>query len=975
MSFSLTQVFTISACYMGLFFLLAYLTDNDIIPKRWVRHPLVYTLSLGVFASTWAIYGAVQFAEETGYNFLAYYLGMSGAFMLAPILLAPIMRLVKNYQLGSLADLLAFRYRSTAVGASVSLCMLLSTMPLLAMQIKAVAETLHILNQDTRPNILAFFFCISITLFAIVFGARHNSRREKHEGLVMAIATESLVKVIALIIVGTYILFNVFNGPSGLTEWLSHNPQATEQLYKPLGEGPWRTIIAAFFVATITTPHLFHMAFTENLDPRGLLSASWGVPIYLFLSAIFIPVILWGSQVISPGEAHEYATLQVPLALNNPVIAVLVFIAGLSAASGIMIVSTLALSTMCMNHLVIPLSAVNTQKNLYEWIRWSRHALIAAIVVASYGFYYVLAKNHSLSELGFLTFTATSQFIPGLLGVLFWAKANRRGFLWGLAAGIGIWFFFLLIPLMLDYTVYIKIPYLFAGEVPTPDNSYSAASIALLINASIFILLSSFTDATEQEKRAADTCNVDTLRRSYHWELTVTSADEFIDKLTKPLGRKTARREVALALKDLQLPASETRPFALRRLRDRLESNLSGLLGPSVAQDTVDSAIPYLMRSDKSTARDINQIETSLEPYNDKLTGLAAELDSLRRFHRQTLQDLPIGVCSLASNHEVLGWNNALFQLTNIAPENVLGSNIQQLPDPWGALITEFITLEEQNAQREIRSPEGQQRWLNLHKADLKSDQYDHDGMVIVIEDQTEHRRLEQQLGHNERLASIGRLAAGVAHEIGNPITGIACLAQNMKYETDNKEVLDASTQITEQTERVSKIVHSLVNFSHSGNVQLHLEPLNMKSLTEEAIGLIELGHRSKGLGITFVNNIPEHLVAIGDHQKLMQVLINILGNAIDASPQDGVITLLGSKSHSKTIVAIEDTGTGIPPDVLTRIYEPFVTTKEPGTGTGLGMSLVYSIIKEHEGEILIESPIHSEYGGTRVTIKLSCEE
>ena len=969
MSFSLAQIFAIGIAYLSFFFLVAYFTEQGFLPARFIRHPIVYVLSLGVFASAWAIYGAIGFASDFGYNFLAYYLGISGAFMLAPILLAPILRLVKNYQLGSLADLLAFRYRSRTVGAAVTLCMLVGIMPLLAMQIQAVADSVHVLNQEISPDILAFGFCVVITLFAILFGARHITNREKHEGLVIAIAFESLIKLVAMATIAIFILFNVFGGPMGLNDWLMYHPEATDQLYEPLKEGPWRSIIAAFFVAAVTTPHMFHMAFTENLNPRALLTASWGVPLYLFILAITIPIILWGAQVVQPETTAEYFTLGIPLAMNNPALAILAFIAGLSAASGVIIVCTLALSAMCLNHLVIPLSPVNTQRNLYSWLLWSRRALIAAIIIASYGFYYALAKRHSLSELGFLTFVATTQFVPGLLGVLFWPTANRRGFIWGLVAGMAVWLFGLLLPLIFDYQINLHIPFLIQDTFPTPDNSYLAATFALFLNAMIFGVVSIVTDATPQEKQAAETCNVDSLRRSYRWELSVGSAREVTERLKGPLGPSTAVREVQLALHDLAMSADETRPYALRRLRDQLETNLSGLLGPSVAHEIIDQAIPYVIHSEETAIQDIHFIESRLEEYQHKLTGLAGELDSLRRFHRQTLQDLPIGVCSLGNDGEVLGWNHALEHLTGIPSTNIVGSNISHLPPPWNDIFESFVIEKDVPAHQQSLEIDGRQRWLSLHKAAIKSDGYLNDGVVVVIEDQTEMRLLEQQLGHNERLASIGRLAAGVAHEIGNPITGIACLAQNLKYDTDNEETLETSQQILEQTQRVTRIVQSLVSFSHSGHSQIKLEPVDLHHVIEEAVGLIKLSRSGKDYVI--INEIPPETLVKGDSQKLIQVFINLLSNATDASPVGSPIRISGELSEHSLTVSVEDQGTGIPQEVMERIYEPFVTTKDPGKGTGLGMALVYSIVEEHQGRITIDSPINSASGGTRVTIIL----
>lgn len=970
MVFSLTQLFGIGLAYLLFFFSVAWLTEQGYIPTRIVRHPATYVLSLGVFASAWAIYGAVGFAHDFGYNFLAYYLGISGAFMLAPMILAPILRLVKNYQLGSLADLLAFRYRSPVVGALVTLCMLLGIMPLLAMQIQAVADSIHVLVPDTSPDMLAFSFVFMIILFAILFGARHISARDKHEGLVVAIAFESLIKLGAMLIIGGAILFDVFNGPQGLNQWLAHHPDQLVQLYQPLEEGPWRSLVAAFFVAAIAMPHMYHMAFTENLNPRALLSASWGLPLYLFFMALPVLIIVWGASRLDIFGNPEYFTLTVTQALGSPWLVFLVFAAGLSAASGVIIVCTLSLAAMSLNHLILPLAPFSHRRNLYSWLLWSRRALIAAIILISYLFYLLMGDRHTLSELGFLAFVATMQFVPGLFGVLLWARGNKDGFMAGLAAGFCVWLFGLLLPVMLGIQLHVSIPFFIDDIFPTINNSYMVATFAIFLNATIFGIVSLLTETSTAEKLAAETCNVDNLRKPQRWELSVKSAREFVGRLAKPLGAITARREVDLALNDLAMSLDETRPYALRRLRDQLESNLSGLLGPSVALEVLESAIPWVNPAAGAATQDIHFIESRLEEYHDKLTGLAGELDSLRRFHRQTLQDLPVGVCSLGSDGEVLGWNRALEIITRVPADTILGSHITHLPSPWDQVLRQFIEEEGRNQQREV-DYEGVHRWLSLHKAaiGISKSNASPGGQVIVVEDTTEMRMLEHHLAHSERLASVGRLAAGVAHEIGNPITGIACLAQNLRFDSEDPAVLETAVQILDQTKRITRIVQSLVSFSHSGSTLVAREPVPIRECVQEAMDLLALN--KEGTQVRFINQThPDHL-AKGDHQRLTQVFINLLSNARDASQKGQPIAVTSHQKEHTIVVEVEDQGSGIPPAILARIYEPFLTTKEPGQGTGLGMSLVYSIIEEHYGHIAIQSPLDSARSGTRVTITL----
>ncbi|KTS99823.1 ATPase [Pseudomonas oryzihabitans] len=969
-SFSLSQLVLISAGYLLIFFGVAWMTEKGWVPRRLVRHPLIYTLSLGVYASAWAFYGTVGLAYDYGYGFLAYYLGLCGAFLLAPVLLYPILRLTRAYQLASLADLFAFRFRSTWAGALTSLGMLIAVLPLLALQIQAVATSAGILVQARAQDAPALGFCLLITLFAMLFGARQINSKERHEGLVVAIAFESLVKLLALGIVGGVTLYTVFGGPNGLETWLQQNQSALSTLHTPLQEGPWRILLLVFFAAAIVTPHMYHMAFTENLSPQALVSASWGLPLFLLLISLAVPPILWGGLALGSPTPPEYFTLGVGLALDNPLLALVAFVGGLSAASGLIIVVTMALSGMLLNHIVLPLYQPPTDGNIYRWLRTTRRMLIAAIILGSYGFYRLLHSHGDLSSLGIVSFVATVQFLPGALSVLYWQTANRKGFIAGLLCGLGLWFLSMLMPLVADINP-LQIGAF--GYRISASNWHLAAVASLTVNVLVFALVSLFTEASEEEKSAAEACAVDNVRRPQRRELAAASPQDFAAQLSKPLGAKTAQKEVERALADLLLPYDERRPYALRRLRDRIEANLSGLMGPRVAQDIVETFLPFKAESEAYATEDIHFIENRLEDYQSRLTGLAAELDALRRYHRQTLQELPMGVCSLARDREILMWNRAMEELTGIDGARVVGSRLNALPDPWQDLFERFLAEPAQQHLYKQRLPqEHEQRWLNLHKATIDEPlAVGSNGTVLVVEDISETQLLEDRLIHSERLASIGRLAAGVAHEIGNPVTGIACLAQNLREEREADEEIDEiSSQIIEQTRRITRIVQSLMSFAHAGGRQQAHEAVCVAEAAQEAIALLSLNRQS--VDVDFFNLCdPEHFVQ-GDPQRLVQVMINLLSNARDASPPGAPIRVRSEAQAQTVTLSVEDEGSGIPKAIVSRLFEPFFTTKDPGKGTGLGLALVYSIVEEHYGQIMIDSPTDPVTGqGTRIRVLL----
>ncbi|SEK64130.1 PAS domain S-box-containing protein [Atopomonas hussainii] len=969
-NFSLWELSLYSAGYLLLLFGVAWIGERGLIPRRVLRHPLTYTLSLGVYASAWAVYGTVSLAYQYGYGFLAYYLGICGAFLLAPVLLQPILRITRTYQLSSLADLFAFRFRSTAAGALTTLIMLIGMLPLLALQIQAVSDSVSILTQAAMHERVSLGFCLLIILFTILFGTRHITNREKHEGLVLAIAFESIIKLVAIGGVGLFALYGVFDGPKGLEVWLLENQGALSTLHTPLQEGPWRTLLLVFFAAAVTMPHMFHMTFSENLNPRALNTASWSLPLYLLLISLAVPLILWAGLKLGATTSAEYYTLGIGIAVNSPTLALMAYIGGLSAASGIIIVLTLALSGMVLNHLILPVYQPAAEGNIYRWLLWTRRALIAAIIMAGFGFYRLLGAEQDLSNLGIVAFVATLQFLPGTLAVLYWPTANRRGFIAGLISGFVIWGVTMLLPL-LGSIPGLYLPMLDMVYVLDDTSWHLAAIASLAANLLVFSGVSLFTTTSAEEQSAAEACTLDNLRRPQRRELTATSAQQFAELLARPLGAKIAQREVEQALRDLQLPFDESRPYALRRLRDRLEANLSGLMGPSVAQDIVETFLPY-KKGSSYISGDIHFIENRLEDYHTRLTGLAAELDSLRRYHRQTLQELPMGVCSLARDNEIILWNRALEELTGIPANQVVGSRLSSLPPPWNALLECLVESPLQHLHRQQITLNGFTRWLHLHKAAIdEPNSPGNSGLVLLIEDATQTQQLADKLAHSERLASIGRLAAGVAHEIGNPVTGIACLAQNLREEREQDgEIQEMSQQIIDQTKRVSRILQSLMSFAHAGGRSHNDEPVNLHDIAQEAIGLLSLNKRS--VDVHFYNACdPEHLVS-GDDQRLVQVLINLLSNARDASnPGDAIRVWSDAEEHTITL-QVEDEGSGIAQELQEQLFEPFFTTKDPGKGTGLGLALVYSIVEEHYGQISVVSPADPErQRGTRFSIKL----
>lgn len=973
MSFELFHLLLIGLLYLALLFGIAYLAVAGHIPRRWMSHPATYVLSLGVYASAWSLYGSVGLAYEHGFGFLAYYLGLSGAFMLAPVLLIPILRITRTFQLSSIADLLAFRYRSPIVGSVSALVNLLSGLLLIALQLNIVVHIIQILVPGASTFLLSTGLCLFMFTFTLFFGVTRNTDLEKNEGLVAAVAFDSLFKLIAFVALGLFAIYGIFGGIAGMNEWLQVDGVRVSAFERHLDDGPWRALLLVFFGSVIVMPHMFHMTFKENMSPKALYKASWGLPLYLFLMSMPVPPILWAAIKSSAPTIPDFYTLGIALAANSPSMAVLAYLGALSAATGLIMVTTKALASILLNHLVLPVYRPNAKNNIYSWISWIKICLVAGILLLALLITLETDQYLPISMLGVLAFTAGIHLLPSVLGVLYWPLGNHQGVLSGLGVGLGTWLFTMLLPVYghFDLMEALGLAHLYRL---TADDWHIYTLLGLTANVATFALVSLFTDTPLSEQNAAQSCSVDTLSRPARRELEAASSEEFKTALAKPLGEKVAQREVSRALQELNLPEIEYRPYALRRLRDQIEANLSGLLGPSIAQDIVKSHLSYKV-TETPEGKDIHYVERTLEDYQSRLTGLAAELDSLRRYHRQTLQNLPIAACSLGNDLEILMWNHAMTELTGIDSAEIIGSRVFSLPRPWSELFYQFAVGDSLHLYKQRLDLQGKPHWLSLHKAMIDGPENTEQGQVLLIEDNTETQLLEDKLIHSERLASIGRLAAGVAHEIGNPVTGIACLAQNMKLETDDESLLETSQQIIDQTKRISNIVQSLMNFSRSGNHTRTFtsEIASIGRCVDEAINLLSLSEKEKQ--IEYLNSVSLDLNVNGDEQRLVQVFVNLLGNARDASPDKSIITITGKQEAYSVIIEVTDQGCGIPAEKLDQIFEPFYTTKEPGRGTGLGLSLVYSIIEEHYGNIQVFSPINPERKtGTKVVISLPAE-
>ncbi|MFT6750782.1 MAG: PAS domain S-box-containing protein [Candidatus Azotimanducaceae bacterium] len=966
MTIPLSQIFVISFSYLCILFGSAYFAEKGLIPKSITQHRFIRVVSLGVYAGAIAFYGSIGLAAQFGPSYLLYFLGSSAAFLVAPLIMNPLGKVALAHKLGSLADVFAFRYPAPWVGGLITLLMLLGVLPLIALQIHAVSGSIHLLNQDIGTNGLEVIFCILMTVFAILFGARHVSTRDKHEGLIFALAIESIFKFLAFAALAFYAIYGVFGSIEAVNIWLNTS-YWTEHTQLSLAAGPSRSMLLMFFAFAIAAPHLFHILLTENNDETLIIASRWGFPLYMLGLSLCIPPILWAANKLGIESSPEFHAISLGLASSNQPITILGFIGGFAAASGVLIVITLALASMSINHIMLPLYRPNPKVNFLRFVLNARRALIIGIITAAFLLNQLFDDQQTLISLGIVTFVAVLQFLPGLVGTFYWRDANTKGLVAGLLGGFTVWLLMLFLPLMGDIVSSFRIDASLVFE-PSQQVWHKATLISLSINCLAFVIVSLLSKANIEELKAADECIGISPIQLYQGELQLSSVTEMEMHLSLAIEPEPASHLINEALSELSLKNNESRPFALIRIRNNIESNLTTTVGQTLAHIIISRFLPLKKHMPGDiVSESVQSMEHRFEIHQAELTGLAAELNNLRRYHRQLLQDLPTAVCSIDSNYTVLTWNLAMEELTGIHSEEIVDRAISTLVSEWYQLLVDFTntaSLDRMKVEFKIRNSH---RLLYLHKSLIESD-VNQGEIIIVIEDITDEQKLEQQLLHNQRLASIGQLAAGVAHEIGNPITGIACLAQNIKLDSDQPELLQISDEILEQTNRISSILKSLVHFGHSGRPDMKqpLAPVVLRQCINEAINLLNLSSDHKG--INYINRCEIDLKVLGDGQRLLQVFINLLTNARDASKENDEVIIVGKLVEGTIVIDIIDRGHGIAAEDRQKVFEAFYTTKDPGQGTGLGLAIVITIIEEHHGAISTEA---NESGGTKVSIKL----
>ena len=465
-------ILLISAAYLGILFAIAYWGDKRADAGRSViDNPYIYALSLAVYATSWTFYGSVGRAEATGVGFLPIYLGPTLMAALFWLVLRKMVRISKVNRITSIADFIAARYgKSALLGGLVTVIAVIGIVPYIALQLKAVSTGFLILLQ--YPQIVmppkgqavallqdtALYVALLLAAFTVVFGTRHLEATERHEGMVAAIAFESLVKLLAFLALGIFVTFGLYGGFADLFEQASRLPQLDKLLTFSAAPGTyvaWATLIVLSMFSILFLPRQFQISVVENVNENHIRKAIWLFPAYLLAINIFVlPITFAGLMQFSPGQVDaDTFVLTLPMLHRQEGLTLFVFIGGLSAATGMVIVETIALSTMICNDLLMPVLlrwkalALSSRADLTALLLGIRRGAIVALMMLGYAYYRVAGEAYALVSIGLVSFAAVAQFAPAILGGMYWKQGTRNGALVGLLLGFAIWAYTLLLPL------------------------------------------------------------------------------------------------------------------------------------------------------------------------------------------------------------------------------------------------------------------------------------------------------------------------------------------------------------------------------------------------------------------------------------------------------------------------------------------------------------------------------------------------
>ncbi|MBB4003899.1 ATP-binding protein [Aurantimonas endophytica] len=991
--------------YLLLLFAVAWWGD-----RRATRHsartsrPGVYALSLAVYCTSWTFFGSVGVAARDGFSFLAIYIGPILVFLLAPRFIERLVRHAKAERITTVADFIGSRYgKNPSVAALATVIAIIGTVPYISLQLKAISTSVAALvtHYNATPEMppmfadLALLVTMVLGVFAILFGTRHADATEHQDGLVLAVAMESLVKLGAFLAVGVWATFVLFE-PRALFEAARAHPDFAASFDGGIG-GHFLASMGLSALVILLLPRQFHMTVVENRTREEIRRARWLFPLYLILINLFVaPIAAAGVLMLGPTVDADLYVLSLPLSQGQDALALIAFLGGLSAATAMVIVASVALSIMISNDLVLPRllkhrgHGTDPKRDETRLILNVRRSAILVVVFLGYGYYRFAGTGSGLASIGLLSFAAIAQLAPAFLAGLFWKRANARGAMAGLSAGIIGWAYTLLLPAIFGPAAVAESLDGIGAPGPAMDPLLYGCLVSLSANVAFLILGSLSRQSKPLERIQAATFTATDAGPTAGMRRTRAgvTVGELRATIARYLGPERTDRSLARFAETEERELVETAPADSATIRFS-EQLLASAIGSASSRLVLSLLFQRHAKSSPSALRLLDDASEALQ-YNRDLLRIA-------------LEQVDQGLAIFDADYRLTFWNRQFRDLVGLSPE------FGQIGTPLTVVLEELlgageIDRAEYQASFEVLTRPPALRQISLIRSgrvlEFRANPMPEGGLVATVSDMTERVRRAAALREmNETLeervrsrtaelltanaelgkaryaadaANLGktRFLAAAGHDILQPLNAARLYVSALQERHQNLPGTEIAANIGSSLEAVEAIIGAVLDISRldAGGMQAKIEDFPLGPLLRQIETDIRPLADERGLSLRFVGTS----VAVRSDRNLLRRLIqNLVSNAVKYTPEGKVVVGVRHRGERRIEIEVADSGIGIPADKLQSIYQEFVRLDE-GTRTARGLGLGLSVVDRIARVLDLPVVATSEHGrGTRFRVGL----
>jgi Na+/proline symporter/signal transduction histidine kinase len=994
-------IVALALAYIGLLFLVASYGDRSRVTRASSARLFIYPLSLAIYCTSWTFFGSVGLASRSGFDFLTIYIGPMLMLGLGFPLLIRIVRLAKSQNITSIADFIAARYgKSQTVAATVALIAIIGMIPYIALQLKAVSSSVSTILAEAAPEgiiqplfgDLALFVALAMATFAVLFGTRHIDATEHQDGLMLAIATESVVKLVAFLSVGIFVTFVMFSGPVALVTQALEQPRTAAVLARAPQLASLCAMTMLSFFAIVLLPRQFHVTVVENHAESEIRRAAWLFPLYLVLINLFVlPIAMAGLLTFPAGHVDsDMFVVALPFAADSELITLVAFIGGLSAATAMVIVETVALAIMVSNDIVIPLVLKRRATLAAEvadagaQLLATRRVAIFVILFLAYA-YYRSAGEAQLAAIGLLSFAAIAQLAPAFFGGLIWRRATSLGAIAGMSAGVLVWAYTLLLPSMSAAGIvsariladgpwgigFLRPEALFGLDMPPLVHGML---LSLAANIACYVSCSLARRPRAIERVQSDLFAPPTLAPilgpmapGFRLRRASVSVEDLIATVSRYLGEERTRGSFAsfAAARRLSLEPGVEADFQLLQYAEYLLASAIGaassrlVLSLLLRKRTVSTKAALKLLDEASAAIHYNReiLQTALDHVRQGIAVFDKEL-ALVCWNRQfgEILDLP---------HELTRVGIALHDiLRHIARQSEQNADIEQfIIDRVAKYTSEVEPFLERVAERglfiEVRAnrlPSVQAaEALERANANLERRVRERTAELTRLNAALERAKAEA----DEANVSKTRFVAAASHDILQPLNAARLYVTSLIERNGAGEDGALIGNIDASLEAVEEIFSALLDISRldTGVMKPELVEFRIDGLLHRLEVEFAPLAREKGLQLVIV---PCSLSVRSDRRLLRRLLQNFISNAVKYTPSGRV--LVGCRRRGGQLrIEVYDTGIGIPQAKQRAVFKEFHRLDQGARvarGVGLGLSIVERIARVLRCELTLKSKI-----------------